>query len=137
MSGLSLRHPRSEGECSLQISGAKELAIRNPRTDAARTQVTLKKSDAVEGAQKQHITSTPVNSPVELGDDPQLIHRGFIRRVELPGFGTVPFPMGSITTIFDRPLAPAPTLGQHTRALLAELGYSEPEQVALFERGVV
>jgi crotonobetainyl-CoA:carnitine CoA-transferase CaiB-like acyl-CoA transferase len=68
-------------------------------------------SDAVEGAQKQHITSTPVNSPVELADDPQLIHRGFLPRVELPGFGIVPFPMGSIATIFDRPLAPAPTLG--------------------------
>lgn len=102
-----------------------------------RWSMTLDKRAAVEGAQQQHITSTPVNSPVELADDPQLIHRGFLRDVELPGFGTVPFPLGSIATIFDRPLAPAPTLGQHTRELLAELGYSEPDQGALFERGVI
>ncbi|HEY7065747.1 MAG TPA: CoA transferase [Chloroflexota bacterium] len=102
-----------------------------------RWSMTLKKSEAVEGAQEREITSTPVNSPVELADDPQLVHRGFLRDVELPGFGSVPFPSGALATIFDRPLAPAPTLGQHTRELLAELGYSEPEQVALFERGVI
>jgi formyl-CoA transferase len=102
-----------------------------------RWSLTLKKSEAVDEAQKQHITSTPVSTPVDLADDPQLIHRGFLRDVELPGFGTVPFPIGSIATLFDRPIAPAPSLGQHTSEILAELGYDEAERTALFERGTV
>src|SRR5438094_2350448 len=102
-----------------------------------RWSLTLKKQEAVEEAQNQHITSTPVSTPVDLADDPQLIHRGFLREVDLPGFGKVPFPIGSIGTLLDRPLSPAPSLGQHTAELLTELGYSEPERMALFEHGTI
>lgn len=102
-----------------------------------RWSLSLKKKEAVEEAQKQHITSTPVSTPVDLADDPQLIHRGFLRDVDLPGFGKVPFPIGSIGTLLDRPLPPAPFLGQHTTDLLIELGYPEAERGALFEHAVV
>jgi crotonobetainyl-CoA:carnitine CoA-transferase CaiB-like acyl-CoA transferase len=39
--------------------------------------------------------------------------------------------------VLRRPIAPAPSLGQHTAELLAELGYGEAERIALFERGVI
>jgi crotonobetainyl-CoA:carnitine CoA-transferase CaiB-like acyl-CoA transferase len=102
-----------------------------------RWSLTLKKIEAVDEAQKQHITSTPVSTPVDLADDPQLIHRGFLRDVELPGFGTVPFSAGAIASVLRRPIAPAPSLGQHTTELLTELGYGDAERIALFERGVI
>jgi crotonobetainyl-CoA:carnitine CoA-transferase CaiB-like acyl-CoA transferase len=102
-----------------------------------RWSMTLKRKEAVDEAQKRQITSTPVQAPVDLADDPQLFHRGFLRETELSGFGKVPFPIGSIATIFDRPLAPAPGLGQHTAELLDELGYGKADRIALFEQGIV
>jgi crotonobetainyl-CoA:carnitine CoA-transferase CaiB-like acyl-CoA transferase len=78
-----------------------------------------------------------VSTPIDLADDPQLIHRGFLRQVELPGIGEVPFPEGAIASVFGRQIAPAATLGQHTAELLAELGYSQTDRDALFERGVI
>jgi len=98
---------------------------------------TLKKVEAVDRAQSQGITSTPVSTPVDLTDDPQLRHRGYLRDVELPGFGEVPFPIGAIGSVFDRPISPAPSLGQHTMELLAEIGYGETERSALFQRAVI
>src|SRR5262249_16641491 len=98
--------------------------------------MTLKKIEAVDEAQRQHITSTPVSTPVDLADDPQLFHRGFLQETELPGFGTVPFPVGAIASVLGRSFTPAPMLGQHTAELLAELGYDEAERTALFEHAV-
>jgi crotonobetainyl-CoA:carnitine CoA-transferase CaiB-like acyl-CoA transferase len=102
-----------------------------------RWSMTLKKIEAVDEAQKQGITSTPVSTPVDLADDPQLIHRGFLREVELPGFGEVPFPAGAIASVFGRPISRAPSLGEHTTEVLTELGYDEAERTALFERAVI
>jgi crotonobetainyl-CoA:carnitine CoA-transferase CaiB-like acyl-CoA transferase len=114
-------------------AAAKDLIL--DRLDA--WSITLNKFEAVEKAQEQGITSTPVSTPVDLADDPQLIHRGFLREAELPGVGKIGFPAGAIATVFGRPIAPAPTLGQHTTELLTELGYGEAERVALFARAVI
>ncbi len=102
-----------------------------------RWSLTLRKTEAVEEAQKLGITSTPVCTPIDLADDPQLIHRGFLRDVDLPGFGEARFPVGAIASLLGRSIAPAPALGQHTAELLAELGYDEADQTALFERAVI
>jgi len=99
--------------------------------------LTLRKSEAVDQAQQQGITSTPVSTPVDLIDDPQLVHRGFLRDEDLPGFGRVQVPAGAIASLFGRPIAPAAALGQHTTEILAELGYDEAARTALFERGVI
>ena len=102
-----------------------------------RWSLTLKKSEAVDTAQKQGITSTPVSTPVDLVDDPQLVHRGFLRDEDVPSLGTVQMPAGAIASLLGRPISPAPSLGQHTARLLADLGYDEAERTALFERAVV
>jgi CoA:oxalate CoA-transferase len=99
--------------------------------------LSLKKIDAVDRAQKQGITSTPVSPPSELADDPQLIHRGFMREQSLPGFGDVRVPAGAIASLFKRPISPAPRLGQDTMGILSELGYDDADRVGLFERGVI
>ncbi len=102
-----------------------------------RWSLTLHKTQAVEEAQKLGITSTPVSTPIDLTDDPQLVHRGFLQETDLPGFGQVRFPVGAIASVLGRSIAPAPALGQHTMELLAELGYDEAERTALYERGIV
>jgi crotonobetainyl-CoA:carnitine CoA-transferase CaiB-like acyl-CoA transferase len=102
-----------------------------------RWSLTLKKREAVDEAQRQGITSTPVSTPVDLADDPQLIHRGFLREMDLPGLGSVQFPAGAIASLLGQPITSAPALGQHTREILAELGYDEAARTALFERAVI
>jgi crotonobetainyl-CoA:carnitine CoA-transferase CaiB-like acyl-CoA transferase len=102
-----------------------------------RWSMSLRKIDAVDEAQRQGITSTPVSTPVDLADDPQLVHRGYLREETLTDIGSVPFPAGAIASVLQRPIVPAPSLGQHTAELLAELGYDETQRGALFERAVV
>jgi len=102
-----------------------------------RWSLTLKKSEAVDTAQRQGITSTPVSTPVDLVDDRQLVHRGFLRDENVPGLGSVQVPAGAIASLLGRPIAPAPALGQHTAELLAELGYDEADRTALFERATI
>ncbi|HZT06125.1 MAG TPA: CoA transferase [Chloroflexota bacterium] len=99
--------------------------------------MSLKMREAVETAQSQGITSTPVQTPLDLVNDPQLTHRGFLQDVAIPNVGTVAAPAGAIASLLGRPASRAPLLGEHTTALLAELGYDGPERLALFERAVV
>jgi hypothetical protein len=47
------------------------------------------------------------------------------------------FPRGAIATVLDRPLDPAPMLGQHNAELLVELGYSPADHASLVESGVM
>jgi crotonobetainyl-CoA:carnitine CoA-transferase CaiB-like acyl-CoA transferase len=63
---------------------------------------------------------------------PQMQHLGAIGTLEQAPYQPLPMPYlpGSAR---GTPIAPAPTAGQHTRALLAELGYGS-EEIATLER---
>jgi crotonobetainyl-CoA:carnitine CoA-transferase CaiB-like acyl-CoA transferase len=93
------------------------------------------KEELVTGAQKQRVPASPVATMLDLANDPQLISRGFLQRIDHPRFGDILFPVGATAPIFGVALSPAPTLGQHTASVLAELGYSGSEIQALFEVG--
>jgi formyl-CoA transferase len=95
------------------------------------------KDELVEEAQRRHLPASPVASPLDLTQDPQLVARGFLTPLDHPLLGRLLFPRGAIATVFDRPIAPAPRLGQHNAALLAELGYSPAEQASLVGGGTL
>jgi CoA:oxalate CoA-transferase len=98
---------------------------------------TQKKNEIVEKAQSLHIPAAAVANPLELIDDPQLLARGFLKPVDHPDFGKLNFPVGAIATMFSQAMSIAPMLGESTKLILDELGYSVKEIDRLKDEGVV
>ena len=96
-----------------------------------------KKAEIVEEAQRLHVPATVVTTPLELIDDPQLIARGFLRAAEHPDFGRFNFPIGALAAMRRQDMGFAPRLGEHTAALLAEIGCSVAEIARWRDEGVV
>lgn len=81
----------------------------------------------------------PINDLAQVFDDPQVRHRGMAIDVPHPLSGTVPL-VASPIRLSATPIAyrrPPPTLGQHTREVLADLGMDESEIAALRTKGIV
>ena len=76
----------------------------------------------------------PVQTPAQVAADPQVMASGAIVQVEDGQGGTFPSPAaparfpGADATVRPR----SPTLGEHTREVLAEIGYSDAEIEAIF-----
>lgn len=94
------------------------------------------KHELVDDAQSQHIPSSPISTTDDLAADPQLLSRGFLQTAQHPEFGTMLFPTGAIAQTLGGPPRFAPSLGQHTGAILRELEYSDAEMQALQTSGV-
>ena len=77
---------------------------------------------------------SPVQTPAQVAADPQVLASGAIIQVEDGHGGTFPSPNsparfpGADATVRPR----SPTLGEHTREVLAEVGYSASEIEAMF-----
>ncbi len=95
------------------------------------------KLDIVTEAQKRHVPASPVSTPLDLVNDPQLTARGFLSEIDHPQFGRIRFPLGAIGSLWGTPIGPAPTLGQHNAEILEDLGYSETEREALMSSGAL
>jgi len=79
----------------------------------------------------------PVQSPAEVAADPQVRASGALIEVEDGEGGTFPSPAAPMrfpgADVAVRP--PSPTLGEHTRQVLAELGYAADEIEAMYDAG--
>jgi crotonobetainyl-CoA:carnitine CoA-transferase CaiB-like acyl-CoA transferase len=84
------------------------------------------------------VPCAPVNSVAEALQDPQVMEDEMILEVKHPAFGVVR-QVASPIKIADaqREHCRAPGLGEHTREVLAEAGFSAEEVDALYARGVV
>lgn len=97
-------------------------------------------AEALAALDAARIPAGPVLSPQQVLDDAHVQAVGFLRSVAAPGAGVeapvaeTPFTL-SATPVGIRGRAPG--LGEHTDAILADLGYSAPAITALHERGVV
>jgi len=83
------------------------------------------------------ITWAPYQTPRELIEDPQAHAAGCF--VQTPdghgGTFTAPAAPARFPGVDDGPKGPAPTLGQHTAEVLAELGYTDADIAAMKEAG--
>lgn len=85
------------------------------------------KAELVLRAQEVHrFPASPVATPLDLIEDPQLVARGFLREIDHPILGKLRFPIGAIAREWNTALRPAPRLGEHSTAILKEAGYTQP-----------
>jgi itaconate CoA-transferase len=97
----------------------------------------LAADELVELLQSNHVPAAKVLDVVELLGDRQLEARGFWAELDV-GSATArlpdkPFRIASC----DPPFTPAPAFGEHTEAILGELGYTQTEIEMLVESGAV
>jgi crotonobetainyl-CoA:carnitine CoA-transferase CaiB-like acyl-CoA transferase len=80
-----------------------------------------------------------VARPDELIDDPQLVARGMVERHPHPALGEIVLHGNPLRFSGADPRARplAPTLGEHTREVLAEIGIGDEELARLSAAGVV
>jgi formyl-CoA transferase len=102
--------------------------------------VTMTKDDLFGLLVREGIPAGPVTRTSELIDDPHLRARGMLATVDQPGRGPM-LTYGPPIRLSDSappPVRPAPTLGEHSREILAERLDLDPAQLAdLAEQGVI
>jgi formyl-CoA transferase len=109
------------------------------RDELAQTFRTRPRAEWERRLQAQDVPYAPVLGPDEVFEDPQVKHLASFYAVRHPTEGEV---IGVNPPVwFDRArpgaIAPPPTLGEHTEAILADLGLSDDEIAALREQKVI
>ena len=108
--------------------------MRRELVEIFRTRTT---AEWVEWSGKVNTTIAPVNTPKTLADDPQFQDRlGFMDH-ETHGADMIPYPVKFVDSELPDP-GPAPSAGQHTDEVLAEvLGYDDARIAALHDSGAL
>ena len=104
-----------------------------------KTTVSEPRSVWLERLDKEGVPSGPINNYAEALADPQTLARNMVVDLVHPGAGAIKA-LGVPVKLSDTPGAvdrAAPLLGQHTAAILTELGYSERDQRDLRDRGII
>ncbi|HEX7126572.1 MAG TPA: CoA transferase [Thermodesulfobacteriota bacterium] len=89
--------------------------------------------------EREGVPSGPINTYPEALSDPHALARRMVVDLDHPGAGPikalgVPVKLSETPGAVDRP---APLLGEHTDAILEELGYGKAERAHLFDTGIV
>jgi crotonobetainyl-CoA:carnitine CoA-transferase CaiB-like acyl-CoA transferase len=70
-------------------------------------------------------------------DNPFVTDEGRLQDIELAGHGTYRYLRPAVQAAEPAPARPAPKLGEHTRALLSEIGYDDAELKKLRQNKVI
>jgi len=98
----------------------------------------LTQAEAVSLMERAEVTVGPIYDIAQILEDPHVIEREILADYDDADLGA--FPMHPVVPRFsDTPgsiRSPAPRLGEHNRALLAELGVTEEEYAAMLASGL-
>ena len=126
-----IEDPRFRTPAARSINGAERLTLVGEVLKTGTSRDWLERLDAAD------VPCAPVLRRAEVIDDPQVVHNGLIEIMEQPGMG--PIRQSRPAARFDRTPAriggPAPRIGEHTEAILAELGLAADEIAALIASG--
>jgi len=93
----------------------------------------------VEALNARDVPSGEILSLKEALRQPQMVHRGTLQKVNVPGIGDIE--VFGLTALFDKTSGdvstPPPTLGQHNAEILGRLGYTENDLAELKAKGVI
>lgn len=94
-------------------------------------------AEIAEALDAEEMIWAPMLTPAEAIADPQAIAAGCVVQTPKPDGATMPAPASPVRFpgADDGPKGPSPRPGEHTRAVLAELGYSAEEIEALYDSG--
>lgn len=129
-----LTDPRFKDDLARGDNG-KILSERTARWAAERTS-----EEALAELEKARIPAGPVYSPQETLDDPHIKAMNYLKPLDFPG---LPGPAPVMETPLRLSRSPgtvrqrAPMLGEHTEAILGELGYSAAEIAAFHSEGII
>lgn len=97
-------------------------------------------ADALADLEAARIPAAPVLSPQQALDDAHVRAAGFLKQIPFPGADVAPpvaEPPFALTSTPAGVRRRAPTLGEHTDAILGDLGYTPPAIAALHERRII
>jgi crotonobetainyl-CoA:carnitine CoA-transferase CaiB-like acyl-CoA transferase len=129
-----LEHDPRFNSIEARHDNAKELVSILDKKFATKT-----RDEWMEILKKEGLIFAPIQTPIEVINDPQALANEYIISVDDPGRGKtkmVGFPwMFSETPVSVRRVAPE--LGEHTEEILLKLGYSRDEIAGLRKEGVI
>ena len=129
-----LTDPRFKDDLACGDNG-EILSERTARWAAERTS-----EEALAELEKARIPAGPVYSPQQALDDPHIKAMNYLKPVDFPG---LPGPAPIMETPLRLSRSPgtlrerAPVLGEHTEAILGELGYSEADIAGFRDEGII
>ncbi|WDN87234.1 hypothetical protein BuS5_00202 [Desulfosarcina sp. BuS5] len=97
----------------------------------------LKAGDIIDRLRKTGIPCSPVNNIQQAVAEPHVIERGCLAEQDHPTAGKIKFVKNPINRDgkFPEVRSPSPEMGQHTKDIMSELGYSDDEIETLIAAG--
>jgi crotonobetainyl-CoA:carnitine CoA-transferase CaiB-like acyl-CoA transferase len=126
-----IEDPRFRSPSARSVNAAERLALVGEILAGGHSGEWLERLDAAD------VPCAPVLRRREVIDNAQVINNELIELIEQPTVGTVrqPRPAARFDRTPARIAGPAPRIGEHTDAVLAEIGYTTPEIEALKASG--
>ncbi len=131
-------HTELKDDPRFRTMGDRTRNIDDTYAETARIMATRNTDEWLELFAATSVPINRVNTLADLADDPHLRETGFWKTVEHPTEGrlrTTAFPVNFSATPADETRRHAPRLGEHTRELLAELGYAEERIESMLASG--